>query len=252
MELSLVLLLCPYGNRDNFRGGNDPPLKQSPEFLETPMINIKKEHEDKIFMKESWINQDFNHEMFSHCAFENCDLTKSNFNSAKFVDCKFHQCNLSLVKIDGCRLQNIEFVGCKLVGINFGKCDPLFLELRFRKCLIDTCNFSNLDLKDALFDESVIRDTFFTDTNLSKANFSGSDLSKSIFHNTDLAEANFTKAINYSIDPLSNRLSKAKFSQPEVMALLDHLGIIIDKKIILILKDFEYFFFDNQLLCRSK
>jgi uncharacterized protein YjbI with pentapeptide repeats len=104
----------------------------------------------------------------------------------------------------------------------------MFLSLKFKKCLIDTSNFSDLDLKNTLFQECVIRDTYFTTTNLTGSNFEGSDLRGSTFHNTILCKANLQGAINYSIDPSTNKLKKAKFSTPEVLNLLNHLDIIIE------------------------
>lgn len=137
-------------------------------------------------------------------------------------------CNFSLVQLDGCRLQDCVFENCKLVGVNFAKCDKRFLSLKFTKCLMDTCNFSDLDLKGTQFLECLVRNTHFTQTNLSEAVFTGSDLQGSLFHNSDLRKANFQGAQNYSINPLTNKLLKAKFSKPEVMTLLDHLEILID------------------------
>jgi uncharacterized protein YjbI with pentapeptide repeats len=93
---------------------------------------------------------------------------------------------------------------------------------------MDTCNFSDLDLKGTQFLECHIRNTHFTQANLSEAVFTGSDLQGSLFHNSDLRKANFQGAQNYSINPLTNNLLKAKFSKPEVMTLLDHLEIVID------------------------
>ena len=147
---------------------------------------------------------------------------------ARFVDCTFEHCNFSLTKLDGCRLQNAQFINCKFMGLNFGKCDPTFLKMAFKNCLIATCNFSDLDLKNTLFLECKIRETYFTSANLSGADFKKSDLEGSVFHNTDLRGADFRGAINYSINPLTNKLQKAKFSKPEVMALLEHLEIAID------------------------
>jgi uncharacterized protein YjbI with pentapeptide repeats len=74
----------------------------------------------------------------------------------------------------------------------------------------------------------MIRETHFAHANLSEARFSGSDLQGSTFHNTKLSKANFVGAINYSINPLTNSLKQARFSQPEVLTLLDHLGIVIE------------------------
>jgi uncharacterized protein YjbI with pentapeptide repeats len=104
----------------------------------------------------------------------------------------------------------------------------MFLGIKFKNCLLETCNFSDLDLKGTPFLDCQIRDTYFTNTNLSEAVFTGSDLSRSTFHNTDLRKADFQGATNYSINPLTNKVEKAKFSKPEALSLLDHLGILMD------------------------
>ncbi len=193
----------------------------------TPLLS-KKEFENEIFRKEACTGLDLRYKIFSHVTFENCDFTQSDFTNTRFLECKLLGCNLSLAKVDGSRLQGVEFESCKLVGVNFAKCDKMFLQVGFKKCLIGTSNFSSLDLKNTLFCECMIRDTYFTETNLTGADFTGSDLTGSTFHNTNLGKANFASAINYSINPLTNKLIKAKFSKPEVLSLLDHLGIVIE------------------------
>lgn len=188
----------------------------------------KNAFEEVIFKKESCQGCDLRHKTFSHCTFENCDFTKSAFTGSKFFECKMKNCNLSLIKLEGVRLQNLIFEECKFVGVNFGKCDPMFLSLKFLKSLFDTSNFSDLNLKGALFQECVIRNCHFTNCNLSGADFSKSDLSGTIFHHANLSAADFRSAINYYIDPLTNTLKKAKFSSPEVLALLQNFEIEID------------------------
>ncbi len=197
--------------------------------LKIPMSTLpEKEFENKVFRSCVWTEQNLKHKIFSHCTFENCDCTKMNLTSSKFLECTMNKCNLTLSIMDGCRLQGLVFRECKLVGVNFGKCDPLFLSVQFHHCLIDTCNFSDLNLKGTPFLECAIRETHFSHTNLSEANFSGSDLRGTTFHNSNLSKAHFVGAINYSINPLTNTLKNARFSQPEVLALLNHLGIVIE------------------------
>lgn len=146
---------------------------------------------------------------------------------ARLQGCTFENCNLSLVKLNGTRLQEIAFTKCKLVGVDFTKCDPTFLSLQFQECVLDTCNLSDLDLKWTSFQKCILRETYFINANLTSANFEGADLKGSTFHNSNLSKANFRNAINYSINPLTNKIAKATFSRPEVMSLLDHLDITI-------------------------
>lgn len=104
----------------------------------------------------------------------------------------------------------------------------MFLSLQFVNCLIDTCNFSDLCLKNTDFKKCIIRETHFINTHLSNCNFCDSDLRGTLFHNSKLCHANFVGAINYSIDIKTNQIEHAKFSQPEVLSLLQSIGIIIE------------------------
>ena len=45
---------------------------------------------------------------------------------------------------------------------------------------------------------------------------------------TNLKHADFTNAINYNIDTQFNTVTKASFSFPDVIALLNHLDIKIN------------------------
>lgn len=188
----------------------------------------KKEFENKTFKKESCEGSDLKHKLFSRVTFEHCDFSKADFSSSRFLDCRVINCNLSLIKLIGCRLQEVEFENCKLVGVDFTQCNPMFLAIRFKKCLIGTSNFSGLELKNGVFHECTIRDTYFKASTLVSADFTQSDLDGSIFHNTNLSKANFVGAINYSINPLTNKLSKATFSKPEALSLLDPMDIIVE------------------------
>ena len=186
--------------------------------------------DDETFKKDQDLlnHKNLQAKSFSHCVFDSIDFTGGNFCGSKFADCSFVNCNVSLVKFDGSRLQNVTFEDCKVVGANFCKCDPLFLFLKFKKSVLKSCNFSDLNLKETVFSGCSVQDTYFTSTNLAQADFSHSDLKGSMFHNTVLTKANFQRAINYSIHPLNNKLKGALFSQPEVLSLLDSFQIVIE------------------------
>jgi fluoroquinolone resistance protein len=183
---------------------------------------------NQTFQKLICHDQDITHKTFSNCTFEHCDFSRSNLSHSNFLDCTFSSCNLSLIKVEGVRLQGISFEKSKLLGINFARCEQRFLSITCKGSLIDTCNFSTLDLKGTKFLDCMMRDNQFTETKLTSADFTKSDLRGSTFHHADLCKASFTEAINYSINPLTNKLTKARFSKPEVMNLLLYLDIIIE------------------------
>jgi len=184
--------------------------------------------EHETIQRQSFAKTCLKSEVFSHVLFESCDFTQSVLTGARFLECRFVSCNWSLTKIDGTRLQDVSFEKGKCVGVDFSKCDPLFLSLAFTNCLIDTCNFSHLNLKNTPFRACTIKETHFTECNLMNAQFGESNLIGSIFHKSDLTKANFIAAINYSINPLTNKLTKAQFSNPEVLNLLKYLEITIE------------------------
>jgi uncharacterized protein YjbI with pentapeptide repeats len=121
----------------------------------------------------------------------------------------------------------VQFSGCKIIGVDFFKCEKVFFSANFENCLLHYCNFSDLNMKNVRFNGSKIKESHFTNTCLSNADFNGAELSGTIFHNSDLRKADFSGATQYSIDPGTNKIKKAKFSLPEVVGLLHGLDIII-------------------------
>lgn len=89
------------------------------------------------------------------------------------------------------------------------------------------CNFSELNLKNCCFEGSKLRESHFSSTNLSGANFRNVDLSGTVFHHSDLTKADFSTASCYDIDPLNNKIKKAKFSLPEAVGLLRGFDITL-------------------------
>ena len=88
----------------------------------------------------------------------------------------------------------------------------------FYRLKLKNIHFHNCDLQEADFSEAELTGAFFDNCDLLNATF---------FH-TNLEEANFTTALNYSINPETNRLRKAKFALPGVAGLLDTYGIEIE------------------------
>ena len=191
------------------------------------MLLIEQEEwENAHCVKESYPEADLKRKVFRNCIFEGCDFSKAQLSSCKFIDCTWIRCNLSLVKWDGSRLQGVHFDECKIVGAIFAKCDPLFFSVSFKKCLLETCHFSDLDLKGTSFVGSTIRETHFSHVKLISANFQDCDFKGGLFHHADLTGANFIHASNFSINPLTNTLKNARFSKEEALSLLTHLGIL--------------------------
>ena len=90
------------------------------------------------------------------------------------------------------------------------------------------CNFSNLKLQGMSFAGSTIVDCDFFGADLMKGDFSNCELKGSLFENCDLRQADFRGATTYAIDPLKNKVKKARFSMPEVLSFLAPYELVID------------------------
>lgn len=164
---------------------------------------------------------------FEKTLFERCHFHKTPFTGCDLSDSRFEHCEISLPHLLGCGLKNILFQNCKLVGVDFTRCSPRFFRVVFEDCLIDTCNFSGVELSSTPFLRCTIRETRFVESRLEKARFDGSDLERTLFHQCDLRQASFIGAKNYTIHPTINRLEGTHFSLPEAISLLTPLGIIL-------------------------
>lgn len=153
-------------------------------------------------------------------AFIKCSFSETPFYNTHFTDCLFQDCQFKLNKWEGARIQNCLFMDSKMVGADLFKCDPFLFSCTFKNCHIILANFSDLPMNEVMFENCRLSECYFNNTKLKKAKFPGSNLSLSRFHGCDLTEADFSTASEYFIDPLTNRIKKAKFSFPEVIGLL--------------------------------
>lgn len=185
------------------------------------------ESEEQLYKSEDFSKKSLGEHSFTSCTFQTCNFSESLLQNAKFSGCIFVGCNLSLVKLDNCRLQDAKFTDCKIVGAEFCRCEKTFFSISFKNSLLHYCNFSGLNMKNNVFSDSRIKESYFTNTCLAGADFSGVDLSGTIFHNCDLSKADFSTATQYEIDPLANKIKKAKFSLPEAVRLLRAFDVVI-------------------------
>ena len=80
------------------------------------------------------------------------------------------------------------------------------------------CSFYQMGLKRFHFEECSMQECHMENISFDKTQFRGCDLRK----------ADFRGAVGYVIDPQQNKLREARFSFPEVICLLDGLGISIE------------------------
>ena len=185
------------------------------------------EYENKVFQKMNAGGLKVLNKTYTDCRFENCKFIETDFSYSTFEDCLLENCNLSLTIFNEAKLRNVIFENCKLVGLNFKQCDRFIFEIHFKKCLIQRCNFSMMELRKCLFKESRIFECDFVRTKLIGADFRRSELTDTVFEGSDLSKANFEDAVRYNINPLNNKIAGAKFCMPDVVSLLNTFDIEI-------------------------
>lgn len=170
---------------------------------------------------------------FYDCSFQNCKFNDGELIKCRFNDCTFENCNLTMTKVQGSSFRNVTFKKCKIIGVNWTSASwpnvNMSRAVEFDDCILDSCIFSGLFLQEMKMEGCHSHHIDFSESDCEYASFIQSDLEGSIFEHTNLIKADFTDAINYTIDIFNNKLKGAKFSLPEAERLLLSLDIeIID------------------------
>jgi fluoroquinolone resistance protein len=164
---------------------------------------------------------------FYNCEFRNVVLINGKLKSCRFEQCSFSNSDLSLVTIADSSFSDVSFENCKLIGINWTKIGLPF-KIGFNNCKINDSVFAGMDLRSISIVSCDVHNVDFEKCNMSKSTLTGSDFLNTTFGGANLSFADLTDARNYRINPTQTNIKKAKFSQPEVFALLDPWDIEID------------------------
>lgn len=165
---------------------------------------------------------------YEDCIFSACDFSNSDLSDFVFIECTFQNCNLSLTKLVNTSFRETSFINSKLLGLRFDDCNKLIISFDFDRCHIELASFNQLKISRTRFKNSLIAEVDFTGTDLSHALFADCDLQRTVFHDTNLEGADLRTSFNYSIDPMNNRIKKARFSLMGIAGLLDRFDIEID------------------------
>ena len=165
---------------------------------------------------------------YENCTFVNYIFTETNLSDFSFDACSFKNCDLSNTKITNTAFKEVEFRNCKLIGMQFDECNPFLLAFRFINCQLNLSAFYGLKIRNTYFENCILNEVDFTDTVLSGSTFKNCDFSGAMFGNTNLEKVDFRSSVNFSINPETNRISKAHFSVGNITGLLDKYNIIIE------------------------
>jgi len=183
-------------------------------------------YEDRHFASLSCQDAELKDIEFFQCRFDGCQFLRTSFRKCRFEQCTFEKCDLSLLKVLESSFVGVRFLHTKMLGIDWTQAATP-LTLAFHGSNISHSTFTRLSVQRMEMVECVAREVDFTGTNLTSANLGKTDFLGSRFVDTDLSYADFSKAVNYSIDPRANRLKKAVFSLPEAVSLLSAFNIVL-------------------------
>lgn len=157
---------------------------------------------------------------YEDCSFIRCNLSNAVLNEIHFTECCFIDCDLSSASLMHTTFNDVKFKGCKMLGLQFNECNEHLFTITIEDGVLNHSSFYKRKLKKMQFINCTLHEVDFAEADLSNAVFNGCDLKGSIFDNSVLEKADFRKAYNYCIDPLTNKIKKARFSVPAVTGLL--------------------------------
>jgi uncharacterized protein YjbI with pentapeptide repeats len=184
--------------------------------------------EEKTYTSIIYAGQKLVQTEFESCVFLNCDFSNADFSESDFLNCTFEGCNFSLAKFAGTGLKGVQFKGCKLIGIGFDHCSDFLFSVGFQKCTMDYTSFAEKKMKKTKFEGCSLKEADFADADLSQSVFEDCDCFGAVFQNTNLEKADLRTAINYSIDPETNKIRQAKFSYSGISGLLTKYNLDIE------------------------
>ena len=165
---------------------------------------------------------------YENCRFINCNFLNVALSGVRFSECEFSGCNLGMAKLIKTALKDIRFKSSKLLGLHFENCDQFLFLASFDECSLRLASFYQMKLARIRFINCDLQEVDFTEADLNNSVFSNCDLSGAIFDNTNLEKADLRTSFNYSINPQSNKIKRAKFSLEGVVGLLDKFDIEIE------------------------
>lgn len=164
---------------------------------------------------------------YENCTFTDCNFSNSDLSEFIFDGCTFFRCNLSLAKLKRTALRDVSFRECKMVGLHFEDCEQIGISFVFDECMLNNSSFFGMKIKKGIFRKSSLQEADFTDSDISGSLLDGCDMLNATFSGTNLEKADLSTSFNFSIDPTSSKIKKAKFSQSGLSGLLDVFGIEI-------------------------
>ena len=169
---------------------------------------------------------------YQDCVFKACRWQGVHLENCSFLGCTFDHCQFSDIHFTFCKMRDAWLEGCAFRGIGWGALQgrgglgqPIGKAIN---CSFRYNQFVGMALGGFDFSRNQFSECLFDDCKLAEADFNGAGLGRTAFTRCDLQNADFRAAQEYLIDPNQNKLKGARFSFPDVVTLLDGLGLRIE------------------------
>ena len=184
--------------------------------------------EEQIFEKLDFSAKALPTAEYEGCEFNFCNLSTTDLSNCQFTDCIFISCNLSTAKLNNTAIRDVQFKDCKLLGLRFDDCNDFLFAAKFTNCNLHLSSFYKRKMRQAKFSNCDLHETDFSMAELIQSTFDQCNLAGAVFDATNLEKADFRTSFNFTINPVTNRIKKARFSKDGLEGLLTHLDIIIE------------------------
>lgn len=169
---------------------------------------------------------------FNDCTFQNCRWNGLRVENCAFLGCTFDGCALSGVVFSFCQMSDAWLLNCGFRGMSWGGLQGRSAIVqpfgKLKNCDFRYNEFGGMTLTGFDFSACSFTECTFDSCKLTGADFRGVRLGQTQFSRCDLQKADFREAEGYAIDPAQNRLKGARFSFPDVVALLHSSGVVIE------------------------
>jgi len=183
--------------------------------------------ENQEFQSINFSQQKLSKGDYEKCSFKNCNFANVDLSETNFIESEFKNCDFSMAKLTNTVFRNVKFNICKMLGLHFEDCNKFGLSAEFESCQLNLSSFFKMNLKNTKFKDCLLLEVDFSEANLTSLNLSNCNLLGAIFDNSVLEKTDFRTAFNYSIDPETNKIKKAKFSKDGIAGLLNKYNIEI-------------------------
>jgi len=165
---------------------------------------------------------------FDTCIFRSCSFSGAALKRWHLTDCRFENCDLTAARLTGARLRGVKFLNSRAGGVNWAGASSLD-DLSFEHCVLDHGVFSGAKLPRFSAVDCRVREADFSEADLRGAVFTTCDLLGSRFFGADLSAADLRGAFDYLIDARQTKMKKTRVSLPEAVSLLAGLDVLLDE-----------------------